>query len=66
MAHCLDQFGPTLQEPYCRMEAPPLTPDLRAALIEGAERETAGRPMAEMERVRDETIVRLLRARTTL
>jgi carnitine 3-dehydrogenase len=66
MAHCLDQFAPMLAEPYSRMEAPPLTDELRAALVDGAEREAAGRAMAELERVRDETIVRLLRARTTL
>ena len=29
MAHCLDQFGPMLAEPWCRMEAPPLTEELR-------------------------------------
>jgi carnitine 3-dehydrogenase len=66
MGHCLDQFGPTLTEPYCRMDAPPLTDELRRELIEGADRVAAGRPMAEMERVRDASIVGLLRTRETL
>ena len=66
MAHCLDQFGPTLAEPWCRMEAPPLTDELRQALIDGTEREAAGRPMADLERLRDDAIVQLLRSRQTL
>jgi len=66
MAQCLEQFAPTLTEAYSRMEAPPLTDELRDALVDGAEREAAGRTMAELERLRDETIVRLLRARRTL
>jgi carnitine 3-dehydrogenase len=66
MAHCLDQFGPTLLEPWSRMEAPPLTPALRQELIDGADREAAGRSIAELERARDDAIIRLLRERQTL
>jgi carnitine 3-dehydrogenase len=66
MAHCLDQFGPTLAEPWSRMDAPPLTDDLRQALIDGAVREAAGRPIAELERARDDALIGLLRSRQTL
>jgi carnitine 3-dehydrogenase len=66
MAHCLDQFGPTLAEPWSRMEAPPLTDELRQELIAGAVREAAGRPIAELERARDEALIGLLRTRQTL
>ena len=66
MAHCLDQFGPTLQEPWSRMEAPPLTDALRQELIDGALREAAGRPVAELERARDEALIGLLQTRQTL
>ncbi len=66
MAHCLDQFGPTLEEPWCRMKAPPLTDELRRELIEGADREAAGRPIADLERLRDDAIVQLLKQRRTL
>jgi carnitine 3-dehydrogenase len=66
MAHCLEAFGPAEDEPYCRMDPPTMTDELRAALIGGAEGEAAGRPVAELERIRDESIVRVLRARTTL
>ncbi len=66
MAHCLDQFGPTLAEPWCRMDAPPLTAELRKALVDGAGREACGRTIAELERLRDDAIVGLLKARQTL
>jgi len=66
MAHCLDQFGPTLLEPWSRMEAPPLTDELRQELIDGAHREAAGRPIAELERARDDALIGLLRERQTL
>ena len=66
MAHCLDQFAPTLDAPWSRMDAPPFTDALREELIAGAEREAAGRPMADLERLRDEAIVAVLEARRTL
>src|SRR5262249_61405718 len=66
MAHCLHQFGPTLHEPWSRMEAPPLTDALRQELIDGAEREAAGRPIVELERARDDALIDLLRTRQTL
>jgi len=46
--------------------APPLTDDLRRELIDGAVREAAGRPIAELERARDDALIGLLRTRQTL
>jgi carnitine 3-dehydrogenase len=66
MAHCLDAFAGAQDEPYCRMDPPPMTDQLRAALIDGADAEADGRPVAELERIRDESIVQVLKARTTL
>ena len=67
MAHCLDQFGPTLAEPWSRMEAPPLTDELRRELIEGsAPARPRGRPIAELERARDDALIALLQTRRTL
>jgi carnitine 3-dehydrogenase len=66
MAQCLEHFQSDGAEAYSHMPGPPLTDDLRAALVEAAEREAAGRSMAELERLRDATIVQLLRARTPL
>jgi carnitine 3-dehydrogenase len=60
MAHMLDHFGPALLEPWTRLEAPPLTPQLRDRMVAGCEEEAAGRPIAELERERDAFLVDLL------
>lgn len=61
MAHVLDQFGPSLKWPWTRLEAPELTDELRAKLIEGCERESAGRSMSEMIRRRDAYLISILK-----
>ena len=48
------------------MEAPPLTDELRRELIDGSAREAAGRPIAELERARDDALIALLQTRRTL
>jgi carnitine 3-dehydrogenase len=60
MAHMLDHFGAALLEPWTRLEAPPLTPQLREQMVAGCEREAAGRSVAELERRRDEFLAELL------
>jgi carnitine 3-dehydrogenase len=60
MAHMLDHFGAALLEPWTRLAAPPLTEQLRKRMVEGCEREAAGRPVAELERQRDEFLAELL------
>jgi carnitine 3-dehydrogenase len=60
MAHMLDHFGPALLEPWTRLQAPPLTPELRDRMVEGCLREAAGRPVAELEQRRDEFLADLL------
>lgn len=60
MAHMLDHFGPSLKEPWTRLEAPELTPELRDRMVDGCEREAAGRSMADLIRERDEFLVDLL------
>ena len=62
MAHMLDHFGPALQEPWTRLEAPPLTQELRDRMVEGCEREAAGRTIAELVRERDAKLVAILKA----
>jgi carnitine 3-dehydrogenase len=63
MAHTLDWWGPLLDEPWSRLAAPELTPELRRRLIEGCEREAAGRDVDELAAERDECLVALLEAR---
>src|SRR5271170_3919897 len=60
MAHMLDHFGAALEEPWTRLEAPPLTPELRDRMIEGCLREAGGRSVADLERLRDGFLAELL------
>jgi carnitine 3-dehydrogenase len=63
MGYMLDHFGAALLEPWTRLEAPELTPELRERMVEGCLREAAGRSVAELERERDEFLVALLALR---
>ena len=60
MAHMLDHFGAALLEPWTRLQAPALTPELRDRMIEGCLREADGRSVAELERWRDGFLAELL------
>jgi carnitine 3-dehydrogenase len=62
MAHMLDHFGPALEQPWTRLPAPPLTPELRARMVEGCAAEGAGRSIAELVRERDAKLVAILKA----
>ena len=53
MAHMLDHFGAALEEPWTRLQAPPLTPELRDRMIEGCLRQADGRSVADLERLHD-------------
>jgi carnitine 3-dehydrogenase len=60
MAHTLDHFGAALDEPWTRLAAPPLTPELRDRMIEGCLRQADGRSVADLERLRDGFLADLL------
>jgi carnitine 3-dehydrogenase len=60
MAHMLDHFGAALEEPWTRLQAPPLTPELRDRMIEGCLREADGRSVTDLERLRDGFLAELL------
>jgi hypothetical protein len=60
MAHTLDHFGAALLEPWTRLEAPPLTGQLRERMVDGCDRMADGRSVAELERQRDEFLAELL------
>ena len=62
MAHMLDHFGPSLQSPWTRLVAADLTPTLRDAVVEGCEREAAGRTIDELVAERDSGVIAVLRA----
>lgn len=62
MAHMLDHFGPSLKEPWTRLEAPELTPELRTRMVEGCDAEAGGRGIAELIAERDAAIIAIQRA----
>jgi carnitine 3-dehydrogenase len=60
MEYMLDHFGAALVEPWTRLQAPQLTPDLRERMVDGCLREAGGRSVADLERLRDEFLAELL------
>ena len=60
MGHMLDHFGAALLEPWTRLEAPELTPQLRERMVAGSLDEAGGRSVAELEAERDDFLVELL------
>jgi carnitine 3-dehydrogenase len=60
MRHMLEQFGPALELPWTELRAPELTEELIDRMVEGTRAQAAGRSVAELERRRDEFLVRLL------
>lgn len=60
MRHMLEQFGPALKLPWTKLEAPELTDELIDKVVEGCEYQAAGRPIAELDRRRDDFLVELL------
>ncbi|GLZ53797.1 3-hydroxyacyl-CoA dehydrogenase NAD-binding domain-containing protein [Actinomycetospora sp. NBRC 106378] len=59
MAHMLDHFGPSLQAPWTRLEAPSLTPELRDAMVDGT---ATDRSFAELVTERDRAVIAIRRA----
>lgn len=60
MSHMLDQFGPALEAPWTKLKAPELTEELKERMVAGTAEQAAGRSTAELERRRDEFLIRLL------
>lgn len=61
MARMLDHFGPSLKEPWTRLEAPELTEALYDAMVAGADEVLGGRSMTELLEERDELLIRILK-----
>jgi carnitine 3-dehydrogenase len=60
MAHMLDHFAPALLEPWTRLAAPSLTPELRDRVVAGAEEQAGGQSVSQLEQRRDAFLVDLL------
>ncbi len=62
MATNLDQFGPALKLPWTRLEAPPLTQELRDRMVDGCNDIAGDQHFEDMAAKRDRQIVAVLRA----
>jgi carnitine 3-dehydrogenase len=60
MAHMLDHFAPALLEPWTRLAAPELTPQLRDRVVQGAVEAAGGRSVSQLAHQRDAFLVDLL------
>ena len=63
MEHFIAQFGPALQWNWSRLtDVPELTPELAARIAAQSDRQAAGRSAGELERLRDDNLVAIMRA----
>ena len=62
MAHMLEQFGPALALPWTKLQAPELTEELARRMIDGTEAQAGGRSVRELERLRDDCLIGIMRA----
>ncbi len=62
MRHMLHQFGPALKLPWTKLEAPELTEQLIDRMVEGTQEQAAGRSVKELERLRDNCLIDIMRA----
>ena len=62
MRHMLRQFGPALKLPWTKLEAPELTDDLIEAMADGCEEQAEGRSIVELERLRDDYVISVMRS----
>lgn len=62
MEYCLEQFGPAFKLPWSRLDAPELTPELAAQLIDGTRRQAGDRDYSTLNRQRDAGLVAIRKA----
>ena len=62
MRHMLRQFGPALKLPWTKLEAPELTNELIEAMADGCAEQADGRSIAELELLRDDYVLAVMRS----
>ena len=62
MRHMLKQLGPALKLPWTKLVAPELTDELAEAMAVGCEEQADGRSIAELEQLRDDYVLSVMRA----
>ncbi len=61
MGHFLEHFGPALKLPWTHLKAPDLTDELVQRMVTGTAEQSAGRSVQELERLRDDCLVSIMR-----
>ena len=59
MNHFLDRMQAEWDAPYCRMDGPALTDELRQAVVEGCEQLAGGQSIDELARMRDDCLIEI-------
>lgn len=62
MRHMLAQFGPALKLPWTRLVAPELNDELVEAMASGCEDQADGRTIGELQQLRDDYVISVMRA----
>jgi|TARA_R110002072_G_scaffold28235_9_gene90885 carnitine 3-dehydrogenase len=62
MRHMLEQFGPALKLPWTKLEAPELTDSLIDKMVDGTQKQAAGRSVKELEQLRDNCLISVMQA----
>jgi carnitine 3-dehydrogenase len=62
MRHFVEHFGPSLEKPNCFMKGPRITPELIEKIASQTETKAEGRSIAELESLRDRSLVAVMRA----
>jgi carnitine 3-dehydrogenase len=60
MQHMLEQFGPALKLPWTKLRAPELTTQLARRVVSGTKAQANGRSVKELERWRDDQLIRIM------
>jgi carnitine 3-dehydrogenase len=60
MRHFMAQFGPALQLPWSKLEAPELSDALIEKIVRQSDEQAAGRSIHDLERLRDDCLVAVL------
>ncbi len=58
----MKQFGPALKLPWTKLEAPELTDELIDKMTTGTRQQAAGRTVKELEQLRDDCLIDIMRA----
>ena len=62
MQDFMKQFGPALELPWTRLEAPELTDELIARVTEGTRQQAGGKTVQELTQLRDECLIAIMQA----